>query len=634
MTIRLSCGGAWVNGVVSRMTAVALLAVMLMASVVWAADQKPKPKPRARRKPANNAWQITKVAPEKVICFAMYTVHKGTLKLTAQLYELDADADRTVRLEVKKGGKWVQIAKTEVIERGWTAPFRVNNWDATKTYEYRVAQGDSAFYTGTIRKDPVDKEEIVVAAFTGNSSRDRGPRTDLIANIKKQDPDVLFFSGDQVYDHGKHFPAILLFGRQFGEIIKDRPTIAIPDDHDVGNGNLWGAAGKAGPGGYRDPEFIKEVERGQTSHLPDPYDPTPILRGIGVYYTALTWGRISFAVIEDRKFKSQTDIFDREKLKGQGAIFSRADHVRQLADAKVLDVPGAKLLGDRQLKFLRHWSADWEGADMKAVLSQTVFAGAAHLHGGRGGRLLVDLDCNGWPQSGRDRALREIRKGFALMIGGDQHLATVVHHGVDEWSDAGYSFCVPSIVNFYNRWWEPLTPPIKPVKTVLKHTGQYNDGLGNRLTMHAYANPDPERPLYNGWGARAAGHGLIRFNKRTRKITMECWPRGVELDNPKHTQYPGWPVVIDQVDNYARPAVAYLPTLRVSGQTNPVVQVIDEADSEAIYTLRINGTSFRPKVFRDGTYTIKVGEGKAARTLKGVKSIGVGDAKTLDVVLE
>jgi hypothetical protein len=37
----------------------------------------------------------------------------------------------------------------------------------------------------------VDQEEIVVAAFTGNSNRDRGPRTDLIENIKKQDPDIL-----------------------------------------------------------------------------------------------------------------------------------------------------------------------------------------------------------------------------------------------------------------------------------------------------------------------------------------------------------------------------------------------------------------------------------------------------------
>jgi hypothetical protein len=49
---------------------------------------------------------------------------------------------------------------------------------------------------------------------------------------------------------------------------------------------------------------------------------------------------------------------------------------------------------------------------------------------------LADLDSNGWPQSGRARALKEIRRCFALHIAGDQHLATVIHHGVNSWEDA------------------------------------------------------------------------------------------------------------------------------------------------------------------------------------------------------
>jgi hypothetical protein len=606
-----------------KTTTAVLLAALLLAGATEAGQ---------RKGPRKAAWEITRMPKDKVICFALYTVHNHILKLTAQLYELDADAPRTVRLEVKKNGEWVQVAETRVIERGWTAPFRVEQWDSTGDWEYRVAHGDSAFYTGTIRRDPVDKEEIVVAAFTGNSNRDRGPRPDMIANLKKQDPDLLFFSGDQVYDHFKHFPSWLQFGRQFGEIIKDRPTITIPDDHDVGLGNLWGAGGKVGPGGYRDPEFVKEVERAQTSHLPDPYEPTPIERGIGVYYTALTWGRIGFAVIEDRKFKSQTDILERDKL--PGVHFARADHIKKLeADPRILSVPGARLLGDRQLKFLNAFSSDWTGQDMKAVLSQTVFAGAAHLHGGANNRLLIDLDCNGWPQEGRDKALDAIRKGFGLMIGGDQHLATVIHHGIADWEDAGISFCVPSIVNYYNRWWKPLQPPVKPIKSPLPDTGRYRDGLGNRITMFAYANPDPNRPKHGKWGARAAGHGIVRFNKKTRKITIECWPRGCDVTNPEHKQYPGWPLVFNQEDNYGRKAVAYLPTLQVTGQANPVVQVIDEATKEIVYTLRINGTSWRPKVFKAGTYTIRVGEGKSVKTLTGVKALPKDEEVTLTVAL-
>lgn len=607
--------------------AIALLAASLFIDgdgLLFAAAPK-------KAKPRNQSWAITKMPKDEVICFALYTVHNNILKLTAQLYELDEDAPRTVRLEIKQDGKWQQIAETQVIERGWTAPFRVENWDASRDYEYRVAHGEGAFYTGVIRRDPGDKEEIVVAAFTGNSNQDRGPRTDLIENIKKQDPDVLFFSGDQVYDHFKHFPAWLLFGRQFGDVIRDRPTICIPDDHDVGNGNLWGAGGEIGHDGYKDPEFVKEVERAQTSHLPDPFDPTPIKRGIGVYYTSLTWGRIGFAIIEDRKFKSQVDILDREALQSKGVVFTREDHVQVLPDPKLVDVPNAKLLGDRQLEFLRQWAADWTGTDMKAVLSQTVFANAAHLHGGPNNRLTADLDSNGWPQSGRNRALKEFRKGYALMIGGDQHLATVIHHGIDEFNDAGYSFCVPSIVNYYNRWWLPLLPPAATVDGSLPHTGSFRDGFGNRITMFAYANPDPDRPRLGKWGARAAGHGIIRFNKKTRKITLECWRRGCDVSQPEGAQFAGWPITIDQQDNYGRTAAAYLPTLEIRGEPNPVVQIIDESNGEVVYTVRIQGTTFRPKVFAEGTYTVHVGEGDARRTFRGVQSIGADDTKTLEV---
>ena len=37
-----------------------------------------------------------------------------------------------------------------------------------------------------------------------------------------------------------------------------------------------------------------------------------------------------------------------------------------------------------------------------------------------GYKLAADCDSNGWPQSGRNRALREMRKGFALHLAGDQ----------------------------------------------------------------------------------------------------------------------------------------------------------------------------------------------------------------------
>ena len=50
-----------------------------------------------------------------------------------------------------------------------------------------------------------------------------------------------------------------------------------------------------------------------------------------------------------------------------------------------------------------------------------------------------------------------------------------------------------------------------------------------------------------------------------------------------------------------------------------------------VYTLRIRGTEFRPKVFKQGTYTIEVGEGAGRKILKGVKSIAANQDKRLEI---
>lgn len=581
------------------------------------------PKPVRKKRP-QEVWTIPNVPRNKVICFALYTVHNRILKINTQLYPLQKGESRKVRLEVKRNGKWVEIATAKIIEDGWTAPFRIEKWDDTKDVPYRIAHGKAAFFEGRIRKNPVDKKEIVLAGFTGNASKawlgGQISREDIVNNIKKINPDILFFSGDQVYTRDQHYALWLKFGRDFGEIIKDRPTITIPDDHDVGQGNLWGAEGKksaikgGSDGGYTQPlDYVKRVERAQTSHLPDPVDPRPVQRGIKVYFTNMTWGRISFAILEDRKFKTgPKGLFPWHK--------GRPDHIADTkVDTKKLDVPQAVLLGKRQLKFLENWTQDWSNADMKVALSQTIFCGGAHMHGRIGGRLHADLDSNGWPQTGRNKAVAALRKGFAVHLAGDQHLGTVFHHGIDEFRDSIYSFCVPSIANLYLRWWSPLTPGGNRKPGQHPFLGDHLDTFQNKVTCHAHANP-PTKQRMNGdkLTTRAAGFGIMRFNKKTRKITMECWPRKIDITSPTAKQYPGWPITIDQLDNYGRKAIAYLPTITVTNAKNPVVQIVEEKTKEVVYTLRINGSSFRPKVFTKGTYTIHVGEGATRKTFRKV----------------
>jgi hypothetical protein len=486
-----------------------------------------------------------KVERKDVIAFGIYTVSNNTLKLSAQLFPLYPDEPREVKLEVREGDAWKEVQTQKVNDIGWSVLFRVDNWDSSKDVPYRLRHGKEASFEGLIRRDPLEKDEIVVVALSCNSNKDRGPRTLYVSNINFQDPDLVFFAGDQSYDHTEHTAAWLKFGMQFREVFRERPCITIPDDHDIGQGNLWGEYGKkasssAGDdGGYfYHPEYVKMVERCQTAHLPDPYDPAPIEQGIGVYYTNLVVGGVDFAIIEDRKFKSGP----KGKIPQQGP---RPDHINDPSyDPKSIDVEGLELLGKRQLDFLDDWGSHHDGIAFKAVLSQTGFCGGAHLHGTRDNRLHADLDSNGWPQAGRKRALKAIKNANAVHIAGDQHLPTVIHHGIDEWEDGPWAFVVPAIVNnYYSRWWWPQDEkPGENSNDKLPWTGRYLDGFGNRITMEAYANPDAR--------SAAAGYGLIRFKKSTSEVTFECWPRAADVTQPDETQLPGWPVTVKIENDY------------------------------------------------------------------------------------
>jgi hypothetical protein len=108
---------------------------------------------------------------------------------------------------------------------------------------------------------------------------------------------------------------------------------------------------------------------------------------------------------------------------------------------------------------------------------------------------------------------------------------------------------------------------------------------------------------------RGPGYGIVRFDRNARTITFENWPRyAVPGDLSTGGQYEGWPVTIQQRDNYARDPVAFLPLVDAGEVENPVITVIEESSGETVYSLRIRGTRFRPHVFAPGRYTVRVEE--------------------------
>ncbi len=586
----------------------------------WVAKTKMPGKGKAKGGGASKPPSMD-VPREDVVAFALYTYQAGVLKMTAQLFPLKPGEVREARLEVQRDGAWKEVAKAEVLYPGWDVHFRVEGWDASAAVPYRVRHGERAMFEGLIRRDPVDQEEIVIANMSCNSSRTTGLRPEIIDNLKAQNPDVLFFAGDQTYRHTEHTAGWIEFGLQFREIMRDRPTICIPDDHDVGHPNLWGENGKLSTlpgnadGGYMYPvEYVNQVQRQQSWHLPDSPDPAPVERGITVYFTRMTVGGVDMAILEDRKFKSGPS----GKIPQMGP---RPDHINDPSyDPKTIDLPGLQLLGERQEKFLRDWGQDWTGAAMKAVLSQTAFCGAVHMHGKEKDRLLADLDCNGWPQTPRDRALEEIRRAWAVHLCGDQHLAVMVKQGIKEFGDGPYAFTSPALVNtIYGRWWHPLDekPGPNPVPgSPLPWTGDFKDGLGNRISMMAYANP----PDIQDEKQRADGYGLVRFNKKNRQITFECWPRFADVKKDPKGQFPGWPITVDMQGNDGRQVAGYLPELVFEGAADPVVQVIEDSTGDLLYTVRVSGSRFQPRVYALGTHTVKVGRDRPdAQTLASLQ---------------
>ena len=589
------------------------------------------------------------------ILWTQYTLHRGVMKMTAQVSPMGRMNREKVHLELLKAGKWKRVQSSGIYEYASTAHFRMENWNDQQPVPFRVVLKDGnemGEWKGTIRKDPKNKKTIKLAALS--CMKDGAfPNQYLQQNILAQNPDVLFFAGDQLYESNggygivraskiedvaraslNYLPKYWIFGWSFRDAMKDRPSIVIPDDHDVYHGNIWGLGGgpvpeggsKNSDGGYAmHPEWVRMVERTQVSNLPDPYDPTPVLQDIGVYYTDFNYGGISMAVLEDRKFKSgPAQAVDKNTHKG------RVDHVRDPdMDPKILDKPGLHLLGKRQEQFLEEWAGDYRDASMKAILSQSPFCAVATHHGGgkESNILIADLDSNGWPQSGRNRAIELARKAHAVMIHGDQHLATVVHHGVDEWNDAGFSFAGAGICNGYPRLWAPKEAGKNRRPGSPNFTGEFLDGFHNKINVWAAANRiDKQYPekiigkpsiMLEKLNNSASGYGIVKFHKNEQEITMESWPiyENMTSDIASYETHNGWPITVSVEQQYNRKPIGYLPTIRME-RKNFIVRVTKEHSGDLVYARRVTGKSFRPKVFEKGSYYVEAGRPGAWKSFK------------------
>ncbi|MBU2871599.1 alkaline phosphatase D family protein [Colwellia sp. E2M01] len=502
------------------------------------------------------------------------------MKLSAYVGPIGLKDNQNVELQIQKDGKWQTIGSEAINHDGWIATFRVANWDESQDTPFRAVYREKHIdgtesidtWSGSVKANPSNKK-LQMAALT--CQNDYGfPYAPVANNVEKLNPDIVFFSGDQIYEsHGgfgivrtpaedsilNYLRKFYQFGWAFRQTMRNQPTICLPDDHDVLQGNLWGEGGAkmqniekdptaAILGGYIEPtRVINTVHRTTVAHHPDPYDPTPT-NGISSYYGEMIYGDVGFAILADRQWKSGPERINIEVgVTGQ-------DEDKFSYNPK-FNPPGLELLGKRQEDFLTQWGKNWDGHSLKAVLSQTVFAGICTHQPTPTRFMKYDFDSSGWPASARNRAVDCMRESMALHICGDTHLGSLSQYGVDKQRDSNWAFCTPAISAGWPRWWNPDSinmPFANRPRHDLANTGEFNDTFGNKMYIYAVGNPVVGKSgnRYVKAHEKGSGFGVITFDTQNLTYTMEAYRFLVDVtEQNRSNQFPGWPVTIHQQEN-------------------------------------------------------------------------------------
>lgn len=533
------------------------------------------------------AFQVSQAQKFGPVLWTMYTLSDSrsdegfVMKLSAYTGPMGEQDNQVVDLQVQRDGDWRSLGEARLDTDAWLATFRVPNWNEKQDTAFRVIYREKHrdgtetpdVYKGTIKANPAGRS-LRMAALTCQNDY-AFPYAPVAKNVEKLSPDLVYFSGDQIYEtHGgfgvirepvqttilNYLRKFYQFGWAFRDVMRNQPTVCLPDDHDVLQGNLWGESGAKmqNPeidysasvlGGYIEPvRFVNVVHRTSVNHHPDPYDATPTATGISSYYGDMVYGGVGFAILADRQWKS-----------GPERINVKVGETGQDEEPGFInpayDPPGLELLGKRQEEFLQQWAEDWRGHSLKAVLSQTVFAGIATHQPLPDRYLKYDFDGSGWPASARNRAVEIMRPSMALHICGDTHLGTLSQYGVDKQRDSNWAFCTPAIAAGWPRWWLPDVvglPHRHRPSHGLAQTGEYLDSFGNKIYVYAVGNPEVGKSSnrYVKAHEKGSGFGFIIFDTEKLTYTMQAYRFLVDVSDGKSTnQFPGWPVTIHQEEN-------------------------------------------------------------------------------------
>lgn len=569
-----------------------------------------------------------------------YTLHRDTMRLTAQMPPLSRNNLHPLRLEIRKKGsnKWQQAAKTEITTPGWMAKFVVPGWQSNTAWKYRLTyplkENDALLpYTGTIKKEPekevvlstIDAPEIIkktidsITDFTNNNLW--LPHRLKVRNVLGKKPDLLAYTGSRLF---RNKPTRLILDSSglsdqlyldylykwslicwlHGPLTRNTPSLVMPEATDS-----------------LPVPFINMAMKTQTAHMPPPYNPQPDSRGVEPWYTRLVYGGADLAVVED-------DLMQPDTL---------TTGIRERNNFPVVTKR------DRQLRFLKNWTNSWDDIDIKAVVTNT--SSIQHITqppapsgskenlspaGGQEGekpQFLLQLNKKASHATSNQvkGVLSQIRKSHALIIKGGSRMPYLIHHGIHDWEDAGYEFGFPS--------WSQATLP-HSAEMVIQNKNTTDSVLPDSLTLAAKFRDPHGHPLIlktltkgndrnlsggpqnksldrvnhdtSNLSGMVPGFGIVRFNTRDQKISISVWP--AEGDHQNTQPFSGWPVDLSVQENYIDNPRSHLPEIIAKGLgTQPVYKLYHYNQPGLIYARRARDTVFRPPVIDESIFTLVVG---------------------------
>lgn len=306
------------------------------------------------------------------------------------------------------------------------------------------------------------------------------------------------------------------------------------DDHDYGQGDIWGAGkcltlsvlmqsmfdgmyranlprrylfvsvanqDETSGAGFEKPAcIVNAAQRLALSHLPDPATDETLDNGITIHYTNYIYGETDLAILESRKFKNQGG--------------------------------GDSLFGSDQEAWVKDWCTDQER--LKVVLLQTPVARLATNITRKGSIVprsdLDDDDIDGRAAKtipGRDRFMEITKDCTQLFVSGDQHLGIAVTY-----DDYGISECAsPAASN--DVYWR-----LNTLQRGQTHTNEFE----MKYTLHNVWNV--KKSVYERLGTagnsrfggnavmkrnRADGFLMVDLNGATATCSMHSYRTGPEL---------------------------------------------------------------------------------------------------------